>query len=87
LVAASAAALTQPLPDLWPLFEAVKPVPVLALRGALSDILSDATLQAMAEAHPDLTAVTVPDRGHAPFLDEPAATAAIDAFLERIDAA
>jgi pimeloyl-ACP methyl ester carboxylesterase len=87
LVAVSAAALAQPLPDLWPLFGALSGVPVLALRGALSDILSHATLQAMTQAHPDLTAVTVPDRGHAPFLDEPAATAAIDAFLERIDAA
>jgi pimeloyl-ACP methyl ester carboxylesterase len=87
LIAASRAALDQPLPDLWPLFEAVKPVPVLALRGAHSAVLSDAALAAMAAAHPDLTAATIPDRGHAPFLDEPAATAAIDAFFERIDAA
>ena len=57
-----------PLPALWHLFEGLRNVPVLALRGANSDLLSAETLKAMATRHPDLEAVTVPDQGHAPLL-------------------
>lgn len=55
--------------------------PTLAIRGALSDILSAETFSAMAEAHPGLTAVAIPNRGYPPMLDEPAAVNAVDAFL------
>ncbi|MEM9196727.1 MAG: alpha/beta hydrolase [Pseudomonadota bacterium] len=68
--------------DLWPLFEALKDMPMLVIRGALSDILSAETLDAMAARHPALQHLTLPDRGHAPFLDEPRAVAAIDRILE-----
>jgi len=34
---------------------------------------------------PDLVTLTVKDRGHVPFLDEPEAVAAIDALLSGID--
>jgi pimeloyl-ACP methyl ester carboxylesterase len=61
--------LDAPLPDLWPLFEALKPFPVLAIRGGHSDLLTADTLQMMQDRHPRLTAVTVPDQGHAPSLD------------------
>lgn len=61
--------LESPLPDLWPLFEGLKPFPVLAIRGANSDLLTAETLQAMQERHPRLTAMTVPDEGHAPSLE------------------
>ncbi len=69
--------------DLRPLFEAAAGVPMLVVRGANSDILTAETLAAMRAARPDLEAVEVPDRGHAPFLDEPEAAGAIEAFLER----
>lgn len=69
-------------PDIWPLFEALAGRPVLALRGANSTILSARTLEEMQARLPSMTAVTVPDRGHIPFLDEPSSEAAIDAFLE-----
>ena len=74
-----------PVPDveIWPLFEALSPLPVLAIRGANSDILSAETLAEMAARHPRLEAVTVPDRGHAPFLDEPEALDALEAFFIR----
>ena len=68
-------------PDLWPMWDALQGLPMLAIRGALSDLLSPATLDKMAERHDGLTRVTVPHRGHAPMLDEPEAVAAIDAFL------
>lgn len=58
-----------PLPDLWPLFEGLKPFPVLVIRGEHSDLLSAETVQAMRERHPRLTAMTVPGQGHAPALD------------------
>jgi len=68
-------------PSLWPLWGALAGVPVLAIRGAHSDILSAATLERMQRTKPDLKVVTVPNRGHAPLLDEPECLAAIDDFL------
>lgn len=70
-----------PLPDLWPLFRSLRPLPVLALRGALSDILTADTFIRMKREHAGMIAVTVPNVGHVPTLDEPAAESAIDAFL------
>lgn len=69
-------------PDLWPVFAALGPVPTLVLRGATSDILARATVERMQREKPDLVVVEVPNRGHVPQLDEPAAVTAIDAFLE-----
>ena len=71
-------------PDLWPMWDALQGVPVLAIRGALSDLLSPATLAKMGERHEGMLAVTVPNRGHAPMLNEPEAVAAIDAFLAQL---
>jgi pimeloyl-ACP methyl ester carboxylesterase len=69
--------------DLWPLYAQLRSVPMLVIRGALSDILSAATLTRMVREKPDLHQVTVADRGHAPLLDEPECLSAIDAFLAR----
>ena len=69
--------------DLWPYFDALAELPILTIRGANSDILSAATLGEMARRRPDMASVTVARRGHAPFLDEAEAVAAIDDFLER----
>lgn len=60
--------LEKPVPPLWFLFAGLKGVPVMVLRGANSDLLSAQTLEAMAAAHPDLEAITVPDQGHVPAL-------------------
>ncbi|MFC3677507.1 alpha/beta fold hydrolase [Ferrovibrio xuzhouensis] len=70
-----------PLPDLWPLFRGLRNLPLLALRGALSDVLSADTFIRMKREHASMTAVTIPDVGHVPMLDEPEALAAIDEFL------
>ena len=70
-------------PKLWPLFRALEAVPTMVIRGALSDILSEATAGAMARAKPDLVRVAVPGRGHAPLLDEPECLAALDPFIAR----
>jgi pimeloyl-ACP methyl ester carboxylesterase len=68
-------------PDLWPLYAALGPVPTLAIRGELSDVLSVATFDRMQREKPDLRRLTVPRRGHPPLLDEPECVAAIDEFL------
>jgi pimeloyl-ACP methyl ester carboxylesterase len=70
--------------DLWPLWKALGDVPTLAIRGALSDILSAATLSRMKSENPDLELLEVADRGHVPLLDEPECVAAVDAFLSKI---
>jgi pimeloyl-ACP methyl ester carboxylesterase len=71
--------------DMWPLFEALGQKPLLVVRGELSDLLGAEALRRMHEAVPDMKSVTVPGVGHAPMLDEPEATAAIDAFLKNVD--
>jgi pimeloyl-ACP methyl ester carboxylesterase len=72
-------------PDLWAAWRQLQAIPMLAIRGALSDILSADTLVSMGARHPNLTALTLANRGHAPMLDEPAAVAAIDEFLRRLE--
>jgi pimeloyl-ACP methyl ester carboxylesterase len=67
--------------DLWKYWPMFAKVPMLAIRGAHSDILSAATLARMQREKPDLKVLTVPNRGHAPLLDEPESLAALDAFL------
>ncbi|MCY4395277.1 MAG: alpha/beta hydrolase [Rhodospirillaceae bacterium] len=76
---------TAPRQDLWAMFRSLHHVPVLAIRGGNSDLLTDAGLNAMLDDHPDITGVTVPGVGHAPRLHEPAAAGAVSTFLESID--
>lgn len=71
------------LPDLWALYRALGSRPVLAIRGGLSDVLSEATFERMAQVKPDLQRVVVPNVGHVPALDEPEAAAAIHEFIAR----
>lgn len=71
-------------PDLWPAYDALRNVPLLILRGELSDLLTPETLAEMKRRNPDADVVTVPDVGHAPMLDEPASSAAIDRLLTKI---
>ena len=74
---------TSAIPDLWPYFRALRPVPTLAFRGALSDVLSAETFERMALAKPNLERVTVAGVGHAPNFNEPDAATAVDAFIRR----
>jgi pimeloyl-ACP methyl ester carboxylesterase len=73
----------QAAPDLWPVFSAMSSIPVVVLRGEISDILSTRTLGVMAQVHPDLISVTVPGVGHAPLLREPECREAIDELIRR----
>jgi pimeloyl-ACP methyl ester carboxylesterase len=71
-------------PTLWPLWAQLEPVPMLAIRGGSSDILAAETLEKMQARHPGLVTLTLPNRGHAPMLDERAAVLAIDRFMESL---
>ena len=71
-------------PNLWLAFEALRGVPMVLLRGELSDLLSEATVAQMKARNPAMRAVTVPRVGHAPTLDEPEARAAIEQLLETV---
>jgi pimeloyl-ACP methyl ester carboxylesterase len=70
--------------DLWPAFTSLAQKPLLAVRGALSDLLSAETLTRMLAVSPQVRAVTVPHVGHAPVLDEPVVLEAMDSFFERV---
>jgi len=73
----------QAAPNLWPIFDLIKGVPMVVLRGERSDILSAETLEKMAIRHPDLVPVTVPDKGHVPLMTEPECLGAIDPLIAR----
>jgi pimeloyl-ACP methyl ester carboxylesterase len=73
-----------PMPDLWPLFEALRPIPAMVVRGALSDLLSRPIVMRMQARKPNLEAVEVPGEGHAPTLEEASAWLPIVDFLARV---
>ena len=73
--------LSSSLPALWEPFAGLSRIPVLVVRGGLSDLLSAETVREMERRHPRLQAVTVPRAGHTPTLMEPVALKAIEDFL------
>lgn len=82
---AFAAAPAAPPPSMVPLFQALSAVPILLVRGALSDLLSPAGVATMKRIKPDMEFVEVPGVGHAPTLEEPQAWHAIADFLSRVE--
>ncbi|MBC2670412.1 alpha/beta fold hydrolase [Novosphingobium piscinae] len=70
--------------DLWPAWEALAGRPLLVLRGALSDLFPAHCLDEMVRRVPGTEALTLPEVGHAPTLDEPEAVAAIERLLARV---
>ena len=77
----------QPPPALWKEFDALAGVPVMAVRGANSDILSAETVATMRARHADLEVRIVPDQGHAPLLGEADVIGDIAKFVARCEAA
>lgn len=70
--------------DLWPFFKELGDLPVLAIRGALSDVLSAEVFARMQAEDPDMETVTLENRGHVPLLNEPKALAKLDEFIARV---
>lgn len=69
--------------DPWDSFRAIS-MPCLVVRGGISDILSEEIVSRMLAVKTDLQRATIPNRGHAPMLDEPESLRAIDDFLNSL---
>lgn len=74
---------TQPLPTLWRQFDALAKIPLLAIRGENSRLLSAATLEEMQRRHPGMETVIVAGQGHAPFLETGNLPQTIADFIDR----
>jgi pimeloyl-ACP methyl ester carboxylesterase len=73
------------VPSLWPQFRSLCRVPLLALRGELSDVLSERTIREMESVHPRMQSHVVPAQGHAPLLTDAPSMEAIMLFLAQAD--
>lgn len=74
-------AFDRPVPALWDEFRTLAGLTMLVLRGANSDLLSAATVDAMRAMHPALESIVIPDEGHPPQLRQPQVLARISAFI------
>lgn len=79
--------LSKPLPQLWPQFAGLRAIPVMAIRGENSSLLSAETLAEMARRHPGMRPVVAAGQGHAPLLETAGLPEKIAAFLEAADRA
>jgi len=66
--------------ELWPLYDAIR-CPTLVLRGAVSDLLSSQTAQAMAQRGPKAKVAQIAGVGHAPTLLHPEQISIVREFL------
>ncbi len=73
------------VPSLWPQFRSLCRVPLLAVRGELSDVLSERTVREMESVHPRMQSHVVQAQGHAPLLNDTASMDAILLFLAQAD--
>lgn len=71
-------------PDLWPVFDQLADVPLLVIRGEITDILHPDTVAEMQRRKPDMEVLEVPGVGHAPILDEPGVMEKVNAFIKAL---
>ncbi|TIW02234.1 MAG: alpha/beta hydrolase, partial [Mesorhizobium sp.] len=76
---------SKPFPDLWAKFDALAGVPLLAIRGGNSKLLSALTLEEMGRRHPGMETITAEGQGHAPFLETGNLPREIADFLDRAE--
>jgi pimeloyl-ACP methyl ester carboxylesterase len=78
--------LDEPLPPVWPLFDALADMPLLVIRGSNSDVLSPATLIEMARRHKSCATYVAEGQGHAPLLYDKASIGRIAEFVAKVEA-
>lgn len=78
---AVASTFTSPVPEAWPLFDAMEGLPIALIHAANSDLLTRESALRMKERRPDMVLTHVPDRGHIPYLDEPESLAALREWI------
>lgn len=71
-------------PPLWGAFGALAHVPLMLVRGAVSELLAASTAARMRDMRPDMQVIEVAGCGHCPTLEEPRVAAALDDFLGNI---
>ncbi|WP_394688617.1 alpha/beta fold hydrolase [Hoeflea sp.] len=79
--------LSTPLPTLWPQFEGLGAMPLMALRGEHSSLLSQETLDEMKARVPSLQTITVKGHGHAPILHLSGIPKILGEFFASVDKA
>jgi pimeloyl-ACP methyl ester carboxylesterase len=72
------------IPDLWPMFGGLAHIPLLLIRGEVSDILLPETVRRMQAVRPDMMVTTLPGVGHAPTLTEPDIVCALRQFIRGV---
>ncbi len=73
--------LEKPMPELWAQFATLEHVPLMVIRGELSDILGRRTAEDMVARHPNARLHEVPYQGHAPLLEDAETIEAVKTFL------
>lgn len=76
-----------PLPTLWEQFDMLAGVPLMVIRGGLSDLLSAATVRQMRARRRKIEFVEIPDEGHPPQLGTPDMIRRIASFARQCDRA
>jgi pimeloyl-ACP methyl ester carboxylesterase len=71
-------------PNLWALFQGLAHLPLMLVRGEVSDILLPATVARMQAMRPDMELAALSGIGHAPTMTEPELLAPLQAFLDRV---
>jgi pimeloyl-ACP methyl ester carboxylesterase len=79
--------IDSPLPTMWDHFDALARVPLMVIRGELSDLLSAEGLGAMRTRRPNIEVIEVPHQGHPPSFTDPELIARIAGFLRTCDRA
>lgn len=74
-----------PPPALWDMFDQIGAIPMLTIRGELSDLLSESCVAEMKRRRPDMDVLRFMDEGHAPLLADGVAIKAIRTFCHRCD--